>query len=158
MGGKTDITGIVPEGGTLGDFGYDNGLIDRGTGEGIEDGMYEGKRMIEGILMPVYFGFDSSSVAAAERSKLQEAANYLNENPQNDLLIEGHCDWYGTADYNIALGERRAASARDYLLTLGINASRLNTVSKGSLEAIGGLPKDASANDRRADLIVLEEQ
>ena len=78
------------------------------------------------------------------------------DNPARGLLLEGRCDWYGTAEYNLALGDRRAASARDYLITLGIEPSRLEILSKGSLDASPGLSKIESAQDRRADLIVLE--
>lgn len=151
---------FIPDGGGTDGFGlpddFDGGLVERGAGDGMANGKYGDWDMVEGILMPVYFGFDSSSISASERSKLQEAADYLNQNPENALLIEGHCDWHGTAEYNIALGERRANSAMDYLLTLGISPSRVETLSKGSLEATTGLEKDDSIKDRRADLIVLK--
>ncbi|MDP4693505.1 MAG: OmpA family protein, partial [Opitutales bacterium] len=122
----------------------------------IGGGMYNGRVMQEGILPSVYFGFDSSSISASERAKLQQAADYLMDNPAEALLIEGHCDWYGTAEYNIALGERRAISAKDYITTLGISPSRVNTLSKGSLESTSGLSKEQSSQDRRADLIILK--
>ena len=109
-----------------------------------------------GLFQPVYFNFDSASIAAAERAKLQEAARYLDKNARAGVLLEGHCDWYGTADYNLALGELRANSARDYLSTLGVNSSRIETLSKGSLEATGGLSKAQSAQDRRVEIIILK--
>ena len=111
---------------------------------------------IEGILEDVFFSFDSYSIASTERTKLQSAADYLKGNPQDGLLIEGHCDWYGTADYNLALGDRRAKSIRDYLITLGISANRIETLSKGSLEATSGLSKPEARKDRRGELIVLQ--
>ena len=70
--------------------------------------------------------------------------------------MEGHCDWYGTEDYNLALGDRRANSARDYLTTLGIGIDRIDTLSKGSLEATAGLSKSESGQDRRVELIILK--
>jgi peptidoglycan-associated lipoprotein len=118
--------------------------------------MYNGRAMVEGILQDVYFSFDSYSIASTERSKLQAAADYLQANPQDGLLIEGYCDWYGTADYNLALGDRRAKSIRDYLITLGINGNRIETLSKGSLEATPGLSKPEAQQDRRGELIVLQ--
>jgi len=154
--GNPEINDIIPNG-ELENYGLDDDLELRDNGDGgIENGEYNGQRIIEGILNPVYYGFDSSAISASERSKLELAADYLSKNPGHNLLIEGHCDWYGTAEFNIALGERRANSAMDYLLTLGVSPNRLNTISKGSLEAITGLGKVDAAKDRRADLNVLK--
>ncbi|WP_269527189.1 OmpA family protein [Coraliomargarita parva] len=140
--------------------GWTPDLEVRGTSS-MGDGYYTdstGKqwRMVEGLLPSVYFGFDSASIAGSERGKLQQAADQLMQNPGNKILIEGHCDWYGTAEYNLALGDRRALSASDYLVTLGVSPSRIETLSKGSLEATSGLSKSDSSQDRRADLIILE--
>ena len=126
------------------------GTIDTATG------MYNGRPMVEGILQNVYFSFDSFSIAVAERAKLQAAADYLQVNSQDGLLIEGHCDWYGTTDYNLALGDRRAKSIRDYLITLGVSGDRIETLSKGSLESTSGLSKPEAREDRRGKLIVLQ--
>ena len=148
--------------------GWDEDIIPSGVEEGWgltprepgvidnEAGMYNGRAMVEGILQNVYFKFDSYSIASAERSKLQSAADYLQANPQDGLLIEGHCDWHGTADYNLALGDRRAKSIRDYLITLGVGENRIETLSKGSLEATSGLSKAEARQDRRGELIVLQ--
>lgn len=143
-----------------GDWGPDAAGLEPRT-EGIDGGVYtdaNGKqwKMVEGQLPSVYFGFDSSSIAANERAKLQQAADHLRQNPSNALLIEGHCDWYGTAEYNLALGDRRANSAHDYLITLGISSERVETLSKGSLESTSGLSKPQASQDRRADLIILK--
>jgi peptidoglycan-associated lipoprotein len=70
--------------------------------------------------------------------------------------VEGHCDWYGTAEYNLALGDRRAESVSNYLGTLGITPLRIDKLSKGSLEATSGLSKAQASEDRRADLILLK--
>ena len=113
--------------------------------------------MVRDVLPSVYFGFDSSSVAASERLKLQEAAEHLEQNSEDHLLVEGHCDWYGTSEYNLALGDRRANSISDYLDTLGITPERIEKLSKGSLEAISGSSKELSLKDRRADLILLKK-
>ena len=95
------------------------------------DGTYNGRTTLLGLFEPVYFNFDSSSIAASERSKLQEAAKYLSKNKGSGVLLEGRCDWYGTADYNLALGEQRANSARTYLSTLGVKDSQIEILSKG---------------------------
>lgn len=155
-GSGADYGDIVPSG-LEGDYGLGaEGLEARASGDGIGGGMYNGRVMQEGILPSVYFGFDSSSISASERAKLQQAADYLMANPADGLLIEGHCDWYGTAEYNLALGERRAISAKDYITTLGVSPSRVDTLSKGSLESTSGLSKEQSSQDRRADLIILK--
>ena len=146
----------VPESGLEGGWGDTGDLEVRGSGDGISNGMYKGREMVKGVLPPVYFGFDSSAIPQAERGKLQQAAEYLEANPSMALLIEGHCDWYGTAEYNLALDDRRAESASNYLGTLGITPLRIDKLSKGSLEATTGLSKSEAAEDRRADLILLK--
>jgi len=155
---NTDFDGdFIPDSGLGGDFGLGaEGLELRDGSAGISNGMYNGREMIEGVLPSVFFGFDSSSVAASERAKLQQAADYLEANPSLGLLIEGHCDWYGTSEYNLALGDRRAESVSNYLGTLGITPLRIDKLSKGSLEASTGLSKSESSKDRRADLIILK--
>lgn len=102
----------------------------------------------------VYFDFDQSSIKASEREKLKAAKDYLDKNPTYRLLLEGHCDWRGTAEYNLGLGDRRAAAAKKYLLSLGVAADKLETLSKGSLEAAKNADDAAAAKDRRVDLVV----
>ena len=143
--------------GDYGDYGLGaDGLELRDDENSIENGYYNGKEMIVGKLPSIYFGFDSASIPTTERIKLQDVANYLTNNPSENLLIEGRSDWYGTADYNIALSDRRANSALEYLKTLGADTSRIETLSKGSLEATIGLSKTQASQDRRADLILLK--
>ncbi len=84
---------------------------------------------ISGIL--VYFAFDRSAIGEAERPKLERIAAYMVESPEYHLVIEGHCDERGSAEYNRGLGERRALAVRDYLVDLGIESNRLHTVSYG---------------------------
>ena len=136
---------------------FDGSLQKRNEGDDIGDDKYGDFTMVRDMLSSVYFGFDSSSVAASERLKLQEAAEHLEQNSEDHLLVEGHCDWYGTSEYNLALGDRRASSISDYLYTLGITPERIEKLSKGSLEAISGSSKELSFKDRRADLILLKE-
>ena len=83
-------------------------------------------------LQPVFFEYDSADVNDAGRTILQANAAVLKKYGTWVITIEGHCDERGTAEYNLALGERRAASARAYLVSLGIDASRVRTVSYGS--------------------------
>ena len=132
-------------------------LVGRDDADNIGNNMYGGFTMLRGELPSVYFGFDSTSVSASERLKLQQAAEYLEQNSDHRLLVEGHCDWHGTKEYNLTLGDRRASSIRDYLDTVGITPERIDKISKGSLEAISGLSKEMSSENRRADLIVLKK-
>jgi peptidoglycan-associated lipoprotein len=110
-----------------------------------------------GILPSVYFEFDKSTLSVAERAKLAKAADYLKTNATRRVLVEGHCDWRGTAEYNLGLGERRAKAAKTYLASLGVEDSRIATVSKGDLEAVTNGTDDQMKEDRRADLLLLKK-
>ena len=79
----------------------------------------------------VFFGFDTSALSADARGTLERQAAWLKRYPPARVTIEGHCDERGTREYNLALGERRASAARDYLVSLGIDPSRIETVSLG---------------------------
>jgi peptidoglycan-associated lipoprotein len=153
MGGPASRSGDVLSGMDAGAFGLD------GSEFGLEDrsgsGFFDGREMVRGVLEPVFFGFDQSSINPNERPKLTQAAEYLRSNPNVGLLLEGHCDWHGTAEYNLALGDRRARAARDFLVNLGINGNRIETLSKGDLESTPGLSKSEAQRDRRAELIIL---
>jgi len=135
--------------GTMTEFG--SGLQLRGDGV-IDDGF-----TIRGLLQPVYFDFDKSDIKASERSKLDAAAQYLRENPQHRILLEGHCDWRGTAEYNLGLGDRRANAAKQYLITLGVATAKIQTLSKGSLEAVKNADDAQAGKDRRAEVVVLKQ-
>ena len=79
----------------------------------------------------IYFNFDSFELSAEARTVLQKKAELLNGHPELKLLIEGHCDERGTEEYNIALGERRAKAAYEFLILLGVESSRLQIISFG---------------------------
>lgn len=104
----------------------------------------------------VYFDFDQSAIKASEREKLKQAKEYLDKSPTLRLVLEGHCDWRGTAEYNLGLGDRRAASVKKYLLSLGVPAEKLETISKGSLEAAKNADDATMAKDRRVNLVVAQ--
>ncbi|PAW68147.1 MAG: hypothetical protein B9S34_03435 [Opitutia bacterium Tous-C1TDCM] len=103
----------------------------------------------------VYFDYDRSDIKASERPKLQAAKDYLDKNPTFRLLLEGHCDWRGTAEYNLGLGDRRAAGAKKFLLSIGVPADRIETLSKGSLEAAKNADDATMGKDRRVNLVVI---
>lgn len=79
----------------------------------------------------IYFNFDSFELSAEARTVLQKKAELLNAHPELKMLIEGHCDQRGTEEYNIALGERRAKAAYEFLILLGVDSSRLQIISFG---------------------------
>lgn len=114
----------------------------------------DGER-IEGLLPSVFFDFDQSFVRPEDRPALQEAYEYLGRNRGARLIIEGHCDWRGTTEYNMALGDRRARSVKQYIVQLGIADERIETVSYGDLQAETEADEARMARDRRADLIVV---
>ncbi len=120
------------------------------------DGIIEDADTIRGALQPVYFDFDRSAIKAGERSKINAAADYLKQNPQYRMLLEGHCDWRGTAEYNLGLGDRRSQAVKQFLATLGLPADRLQILSKGSLGAAEKGTDDQMAKDRRVDFVILK--
>ena len=85
----------------------------------------------KGYLNDAFFDFDQSDLREDARSTLATDAQWLKKHPSVQVLIEGHCDERGTAAYNLALGDRRANAAKEYLVSLGIDASRIKTISYG---------------------------
>ena len=121
------------------------------------DGVIEDADTIRGLLQPVYFDFDRSAVKQGEREKITAAADYLKKTPQYRMMLEGHCDWRGTAEYNMGLGDRRAQAVKKFLQTLGITADKLQILSKGSLGAIEKGTDDQMAKDRKVDFVILKK-
>jgi peptidoglycan-associated lipoprotein len=105
----------------------------------------------------IYFEFDSSSVRPSDLGNIEAVASYLRSNPQDAVLIEGHCDDRGTEEYNRSLGERRALSVREVLVTqMGINLDNVLTVSYGEdIPAVDGQNEAAWAKNRRGIFILL---
>lgn len=103
----------------------------------------------------VYFGYDQYDLSAEARATLEQQAALLRKHPATDIVIQGHCDERGTREYNLALGERRASSAKDYLVALGISPARIQTVSFGEERpAAIGSNESALAQNRRAVTVV----
>lgn len=112
----------------------------------------------QSVVEPIYFGLDRAAVAAGERSKLEAAVKWLKDNPEKSLVLVGHCDWRGTAEYNLGLGDRRANSVKRFLESLGADAKRFETLSKGSVDAKQGGSDSEWAKDRRVDFVELKRQ
>jgi len=106
-------------------------------------------------LTPVFFDLDSSDLGPAGQKALDQDAVLLKKYGTWTITIEGHCDERGTAEYNLALGERRAIAARAYLVSLGISADRLRTVSYGKEFPFDpGHDESAYAKNRRAHFVI----
>ena len=103
----------------------------------------------------VFFGFDQYNLTDKSRETLDKQAAWLNANPSVAITIAGHCDERGTREYNLALGERRANAAKDYLVQLGVNPSRLKTISYGKERPVAvGSNEAAWAQNRRSVSVV----
>ena len=103
----------------------------------------------------VFFDLDKSDLKPEARTTAESVATWMNSYPAVAVTIEGHADERGTREYNLALGERRANSVRDYLVALGVNANRLSTVSYGKERpAVLGSNQDAWAQNRRGVFVV----
>ena len=99
----------------------------------------------------VFFDFDKSNLKPEARTTIERWAAWLKTYPQNRVVIEGHADERGTREYNLALGERRANSAMEYLISLGVDANRVRTISYGKERpAVLGSNENAWAQNRRA--------
>lgn len=120
----------------------------------------DGWRPIRNVTLPtVYFAYDRSVIGTTERHKLNQVAKYLKENTVFGLIVEGHCDEKGSAEYNRALGERRAISVRDYLVNSGVSEKRIKTMSYGEDRlAVKANTEIAHAKNRRAELILARMQ
>ena len=128
-----------------------------GLQQRLPEGVIDDGHLIHGLLPSVYFDLDQSAIKSGERSKLADAVKYLKDNPTKKLLLEGHCDWRGTDEYNLSLGDRRAQSVKKYLIKAGVEENRLETLSKGSLEAIKNGTAEQMDHDRRVDLDVKKD-
>jgi peptidoglycan-associated lipoprotein len=106
-------------------------------------------------LKPVFFALDSSDLSSDGQATLQANAGVLKQYGTWQITIEGHCDERGSAEYNLALGERRALAARDYLVSLGIPVTRVRTVSYGKEFPFDpGHDEGAWSKNRRAHFVI----
>lgn len=126
--------------------GADSGY---GAGAGSGAGQAGGQ-----VLGDVFFSFDSSAITPEAQDQLKQNAAWIGQNTAQSVTIEGHCDERGTDEYNIALGERRANSTKEYLVQLGVNSAKLSTVSYGEEKPFDPAHnEEAWANNRRAHFV-----
>lgn len=105
----------------------------------------------------IYFDTDRYNIDSEDAARLQRQAQWLARYPNKRLTVEGHADERGTRDYNLALGERRANSAKNYLVSLGVQASRIRTVSYGKERPVAlGSNESAWAQNRRAVTVTVD--
>jgi peptidoglycan-associated lipoprotein len=128
------------------------------TVENLPSDIEELNRVAEqrGYLQDAFFGFDEATLSADAQTALTTSANWLKKNSQYNLLVEGHCDERGTEQYNLALADRRANAAKEYMVTLGVDAGRVRTVSYGEERPFDpGHDEAAWAKNRRAHLVIV---
>jgi peptidoglycan-associated lipoprotein len=107
-------------------------------------------------LKDVFYDYDRYDLRADAREVLRANADWLKKNPSAKIEIEGHCDERGTSEYNLALGAKRAQSAKDYLATLGIAGDRLSTISYGEeIPVCKQLTEDCWRQNRRARFVII---
>lgn len=117
--------------------------IDAGAGTNIREPLFR-----------VYFSFDRSHLDTVARVTLDASVKWLSSKPDLSITIEGNCDERGTREYNLALGQRRSDSVRTYLMSSGIDASRIGAISFGEERPIcGEKDKECWAQNRRADIV-----
>ena len=122
-----------------------------GTGSGVlgqtQDGVNVGDR--------VYFDLNSDVITSEGQSTLEHQAQWLKQYTNVNVAIEGHCDERGTREFNIALGERRASAAKNYLVGLGVDGSRISTISYGKERpAVVGHDESSWSQNRRAVTVI----
>ena len=118
-------------------------------------GVYVGTETIEMLAVDVpdrvFFAYDSYSLAASAQATLNKQAKWLKANPSVAIAVEGHADERGTREYNLALGDRRASSVKDYLMSQGISSNRISTISYGKQRPVkSGSNDTAWAQNRRS--------
>ena len=105
----------------------------------------------------IFFDYDAYDLSADARKVLADKAAFLNGNPNVKIRIEGNCDERGTTEYNLALGDRRAKAAMDYLVFLGIKADRISTVSYGEDKPLDpGHTEEAWSKNRRDHFVIVK--
>ena len=108
-------------------------------------------------MLPVYFAFDSSLIEGDQVDRIEKNGDFLKAHPDVKIRIEGNCDPRGTREYNLALGERRAQSAKKYLINLGVSGANLTTISWGEEKLLlFGHDELSWAQNRRDDFVIVK--
>jgi peptidoglycan-associated lipoprotein len=115
------------------------------------------KEEIQKDLQPIHFDFDRYALRPEDREILSRNAQVLKENPAVKIRIEGNCDERGTVEYNLALGEKRARAAMDYLVNLGVSADRVSIITYGKERANRCHNEGCWSGDRRDDFMIVSQ-
>ena len=122
------------------------------------DDAYTGKETVKylasGVPDRVFFATNKSSLTTASRATLRKQATFLRKNKKLNVTIEGHADERGTREYNLALGERRANAAKDYLMTYGISGKRISVISYGKEKPINASSTPLAWSQNRRSVTV----
>lgn len=111
-----------------------------------------------GPLQTVFFGFNSAQLSSSTRAALDANAQVLKDNDDVEIQVEGHCDERGGVQYNLALGERRARAVKNYLVSMGVSASRISTISFGKERPVSfGHDESSWSRNRRANFVVTDK-
>jgi peptidoglycan-associated lipoprotein len=139
--------------------GQGSGTKESATTPGSLDALQKGQSTATPASSPlkdVFFDFDRYDLRADARQVLKENADWLKKNSSARVEIEGHCDERGTSEYNLALGAKRAQSAKDYLATLGIGGDRLSTISYGEeIQVCKQASEECWRQNRRARFVIM---
>ena len=126
----------------------------------IDGDVYTGKETVKylasGVPDRIFFATNKSSLTTASRATLRKQANYLRKNKDLNVTIEGHADERGTREYNLALGERRANAAKDYLMTYGISGKRISVISYGKEKPVNPASTPLAWSQNRRSVTVKE--
>ena len=149
-----DSAGTSGSGSTSGSSTVESeGTLTETAGSGVVSGSQED--LIVNVGDRVFFDYDSSELDADSRELLQDQVAWLKQHSSVQVTVEGHCDERGTREYNLALGEKRAQSVKNYLISLGVNPDRISTISYGKERpAVVGSNDGAWAQNRRSVTIV----
>jgi peptidoglycan-associated lipoprotein len=143
-------TALGSDGNNLGE----QGLGPKGSLGQFQTGTVGGEN---GPLTDIHFGYNDFTIQAQDGEVLRTNAGYLNDHAKAHVQVEGHCDERGSEDYNIALGAKRAQAAKDYLVTLGVSADRISTISYGKeLPLCTEHVESCWSRNRRAHFVVSE--
>ncbi len=132
--------------------GYDGTTVGGVAGQAVPGSQQD---FVDNIGDRIFFGYDSTDLTGEARGTLDRQANWLNQYSNLTITIEGHADERGTREYNLALGERRANAVRNYLIALGVTASRVSVISYGKERpVVFGTDTQSWAQNRRAVTVV----
>ena len=161
---KTDVAAASASGakspaGQQSGAGQSGGTKESAAAPGSLDALQKGRSTATPASSPlkdVFFDYDRYDLRGDAREVLTANADWLKKNPSAKIEIEGHCDERGTSEYNLALGAKRAQSAKDYLATLGIAGDRLSTISYGEeIPVCKQLTDDCWRQNRRARFVII---